>query len=374
MYDQMNLPGLLNAISLPASESGPAPCAVPDGPTTVRFGPDRNLASLTARQAKEKGLLTSGTCAPPGTTLSSTANRPAYQSLVSRLRTVTDLAGSTLFGLTWKIRVTPSGRSICALRASVRRIFASVCIGQPFPADSWSTPTAHEGRLGYQNRRNGKKGIQKSMTTEVIDYFDPVRGDPRLASWNTPRATDGTKGGPNQGNGALAADVALAGWPTPMAGTPAQNGNNAAGNTDSSRKTVALASWASPRSAEAGPDYAIMDRPDSGGLSLQTQVALTHWTTPKASDNQTESVETKAARNKKHYDAGKSKGVGGLTLPMQASITGPVRLTASGQVLTGLDAGMESSGQLSPSMSKWLMGLPPIWDACAPTKKQMEKK
>ena len=36
------------------------------------------------------------------------------------------------------------------------------------------------------------------------------------------------------------------GWPTPMAGTPAQKGYNAAGNTDSSRRTVALASWATP--------------------------------------------------------------------------------------------------------------------------------
>src|SRR5690606_5998448 len=39
----------------------------------------------------------------------------------------------------------------------------------------------------------------------------------------------------------------LAGWPTPMAGTPAQNGNNAAGNNDSSRKTVAvLSGWPTP--------------------------------------------------------------------------------------------------------------------------------
>lgn len=33
----------------------------------------------------------------------------------------------------------------------------------------------------------------------------------------------------------------LAAWPTPMAGTPAQNGNNAAGNIDFSRRTEELA-------------------------------------------------------------------------------------------------------------------------------------
>ena len=55
----------------------------------------------------------------------------------------------------------------------------------------WGTPTAHEPRLGYQNRRNGKAGTQKSMTTEVIGYFDPVRGDPNLVGWPTPNTMTG---------------------------------------------------------------------------------------------------------------------------------------------------------------------------------------
>lgn len=41
-------------------------------------------------------------------------------------------------------------------------------------------------------------------------------------------------------------------------------------------------SWPTPRAAEAGPDFAIADRPNSGGMSLQTTAALSHWPTPNA--------------------------------------------------------------------------------------------
>jgi DNA (cytosine-5)-methyltransferase 1 len=44
------------------------------------------------------------------------------------------------------------------------------------------------------------------------------------------------------------------GRPTPMAGTPAQNGNNEAGNNDSSRKTVEVVSGLTPGSSSAGTE------------------------------------------------------------------------------------------------------------------------
>ena len=54
-----------------------------------------------------------------------------------------------------------------------------------------------------------------------------------------------------------------------------------------------------------------------------------------------------------------------LMEPCLPDLDTPVRITSSGQMQTGSDAGMGISGPLNPAHSRWVMGFPPVWDDCA---------
>jgi hypothetical protein len=76
------------------------------------------------------------------------------------------------------------------------------------------------------------------------------------AGWATASARD-HKDGPECAavpiNALLGRLVWLAGWPTAMAGSPGTDRSNAAGNTDASRRTVALITWPEGTMTPPGP-------------------------------------------------------------------------------------------------------------------------
>ncbi len=348
MSSQMTLWVTSNATSSPALEGGVTHCVLPAGPTTGPSGLAPALVSLSARQAREAGLLTSGTCGQLSTT--SSASAALQSSLESRLRARTASIGSTLYKRTWKERLTPSGRSICALRASVPRTSASDFTGWVTPMVGDINKSRTSDPQGYSQRHLDNPERSASLVIQaqgLAAWPTPKANDGTgnkvppgrtgglalkqalsLAGWNTPRATDGSHGGPNQAGGALPADAALSGWPT-------------SSTTDGLRGTT-------------------LPTPGMSGTCLTSHAALAAWATPAARDYRFPNTLPWSYRG---------GGKRGEQLSNQAphllqNLSGPARRTASGEILTGSSAGTDGGGQLNPAHSLWLMGFPTAWLPC----------
>lgn len=184
-----------SVISSPASAGGVTPSGWQVGQTTITFGPAAVLASLSAKQAKEKGLLTSGISGLVSSISSTSVS--LQSSLASRLRVQLALRGSILFRLTWKERDMPSGRQICALRGSGLRTSDSDSTG-------WPTPIVND-ELGSQYCYGPKKADGSRAK------FLKLPGAAQLTGWPTPCTPSGTK----HGCGCLAREADLASWATP---------------------------------------------------------------------------------------------------------------------------------------------------------------
>jgi hypothetical protein len=200
------LKDLTDATSSLESAVGITPSISPDGPMTDKSGQAHALANLSPRQAKAAGLLTSGTYGLRGSTSSTSA--ALIQSLANKLRRETDLLGSTLFRLTWKVRFIDARRLIYRLRASARRTSGNDCFSWPTPQvmdtrndtreASERTPEANKG--GCSNLREIVQLLHWETTPSASDGEGRVmeirpetsgkyklRDWAHLASWGTPR-------------------------------------------------------------------------------------------------------------------------------------------------------------------------------------------
>jgi hypothetical protein len=252
---------------------------------TDLFGQEVAPVSRSAPPARAMSLQMSATYGRRSS--GSSASAALSLSLASRLQARTLLLGSTMFALTWKARVTPSGRSIPALRASALRTSGKGCIGWP---TTRSQDAKHGAATVYEMRERWKVHPQLHMAAQ-------------LSSWPTPQVAD-------------------------------VNASRVKNPQEYSMKQ--------------------MQRENSGSNLAWTAQALSSWSTPTKADadkmtGRPESIPARMAAGK------------------QIGVVGEATLVVSGATLNGSPAETEKPGQLNPAFSRWLMGLPEEWDACAPT-------
>lgn len=381
MSFQMSLPGIDVATSSPVSVAGPTRSSLPDGPTTAPSGPAVAHASLSARQAKELGLMTSGTSGQRGSGSSSSAD--LQLSLASRLRAPVSSGKLSAKEADRKYqqayrrrhrardlirhaehRAAKKGISF-DLREHIEeiqeRIDAGLCevTGLQLNLDggrTWDSPSLDriDPQSGYvfSNTRVVCHGVNSAMgdwgEQKLVEMARAILGMRKQRSNAFSRRLGERLKEVLQGHGSTLYSMT---WSEQV--TPAGRAYFRLAASVPRTSASAFTGWPTPDTGRhesletftARHERMRLRHPEKGGMGatggLHIAVQLAGWPTPMAG-------------NPEH-------GKNARPLNEVARLAGPARLTASGEMLTGSLVGTVAGGQLSPVMSAWLMGYPISW-------------
>ncbi len=374
-YSQKMSPDLLSGITSPGSAAGVSPSALLDGRIAGPLLPGRARASRSRKQAKVAVRVTSGIYGP--TCFESSVDFAAQPGWVSRSAERLATVGSMEFVLTWRAKVTPSGRSIFRLAASRPRTSEPGSIGLPQP-DGYPTPRASEAGADFAKRDRSLTGMAlPALAAEMVGYPTPnthpeapnmskTRENGRIANRETEQCL-----------GEVAKQLDLIAFRTPSASDALlvahPNPDAQAGAHSLTTEATMLSSWASPSARDhkdtpgmateaTNPDGSARDRTDQLPRQVAAVVSLTARPSARAEDSECCGNHPGAMDSL----TGVTRVLSGQTTPL----SDPIQKENTDVLAADSKPSKKSSaGALSPTFVSWLMGYPSAWLECAPEKK-----
>jgi hypothetical protein len=251
----------------------------------------------------------------------------------------------------------------------------------------WPTPIAADAYAAGSRNLPGSKAHAGVSLTDAVRYGNSStpRREPEM--WPTPTANnyetspevflprrEREKAKGRNGNGfGLTLGMAAQLWPTPAARDWRSGKASAATMARNARplnEEVVARMWPTPKASPSGPDYARMNREDSGGDDLATAVAKSErWPTPTAHDRR-----TRAGQASRYLDPARSYDLNDAV----AARTWPTPTKSMHDIDTmerarfsrdhirslkeqGTPYQTQTSGSLNPTWVEWLMGFPLGW-------------